>query len=108
ERQGDQRHSFVRLAAGHRSAGDGDRSRERSGSRGSAQNGAGRRLAHHVAPFSFSLRRRSYSGRALVTYGTESKLCGGGGDVVYHSSVFASHGSLPARRPLSPLTIAVR
>ena len=28
-----------------------------------------------------------------------SKLCGGGGEVVYHSSVSASHGSLPARRP---------
>src|SRR5204862_7397251 len=44
-------------------------------------------------------RRRSRSGRALVTYGIRSKLCSGGGDVVYHSSVSASHGSLAARAP---------
>ena len=36
---------------------------------------------------------------ALVMYGRRSKLCGGGGEVVYHSSVSASHGSFPARRP---------
>src|SRR5204862_777988 len=46
-----------------------------------------------------SWRRRSRSGRALVTYGTSSKLCGGGGEVVYHSSVSASQGSLTARTP---------
>src|SRR4051812_34549877 len=51
--------------------------------------------ACHVSPA--SLRRRSRRGRALVTYGTLSKLCGGGGDVAYHSSVSASHGSLPTR-----------
>src|SRR5262249_48168679 len=43
--------------------------------------------------------RRSWSGRALVTYGTESKLCGGGGEGVYHSSVSACQGSLPTRGP---------
>src|SRR4029453_5879899 len=43
--------------------------------------------------------RRSRSGRALVTYGMRSKFQGGGGDVVYHSSVSPTHGSLPARRP---------
>ena len=30
--------------------------------------------------------------------GRVSKLCGGGGEVVYHSSVSPSHGSLPTRR----------
>ena len=34
-----------------------------------------------------------------MTYGSESKLCAGGGELVYHSSVSASQGSLPARRP---------
>ena len=48
---------------------------------------------------SASRRRRSLNGRALVTYGTLSKFCGGGGEVVYHSSVSPSHGSLPARTP---------
>ena len=31
-------------------------------------------------------------------YGTLSKLCSGGGEVVYHSSVSPSHGSFPTRR----------
>ena len=35
-----------------------------------------------------------------MTYGTVSKFCAGGGEVVYHSSVSASHGSFPARTPL--------
>ena len=54
---------------------------------------------HQKPRVSVSLRRRSRSGRALVTYGTLSKFQGGGGDVVYHSSVSAIHGSLPARAP---------
>ena len=48
---------------------------------------------------SASRRRRSRSGRGLVMYGIRSKFHGGGGEVVYHSSVSPSHGSLPARRP---------
>src|SRR3954466_13035058 len=47
----------------------------------------------------WTLRRRSRNGRALVTYGMRSKFHGGGGDVVYHSSVSASHGSFAARAP---------
>src|SRR4029077_2775164 len=35
----------------------------------------------------------------LCTGGTLSKLYGGGGDVVAHSSVFACHGSSPAISP---------
>ena len=31
-------------------------------------------------------------------YGTLSKLCSGGGEVVYHSSVSPSHGSFPTAR----------
>ena len=34
-----------------------------------------------------------------MMYGIRSKFHGGGGEVVYHSSVSAIHGSLPARRP---------
>jgi len=55
--------------------------------------------AHQKPRVSASRRRRSRSGRALVTYGTVSKFHAGGGDVVYHSSVSASHGSLPTRAP---------
>ena len=39
---------------------------------------------------------RSHSGRRLRTGGTWSKLCSGGGEVVAHSSVQASHGLSPA------------
>ena len=47
----------------------------------------------------------SLKGLAPVTYGTgASKFSGGGGDVVYHSRVSASHGSLPARLPLRRVT----
>src|SRR5215813_11897157 len=42
----------------------------------------------------------SHSGRALRTSGTVSKLYSGGGEVVAHSSVHASHGSSPACSPL--------
>src|SRR5207249_9711845 len=53
---------------------------------------------------SASRRLKSRSGLALDTYGTRSKLCGGGGEVVYHSSVSASQGSFPARRPFCEVT----
>src|SRR5207245_2244112 len=43
--------------------------------------------------------RRSRSGRSERMRGSEAKLYGGGGEVVSHSSVLASHGSLPARMP---------
>src|SRR5262245_22780687 len=43
---------------------------------------------------------RSQSGRRLLTTGIAAKLYGGGGDVVDHSSVHASHGSFPAGLPL--------
>src|SRR5262245_33898237 len=43
---------------------------------------------------------KSQSGRALRTTGTLSKLYSGGGEVVAHSSVHASHGSSPAFSPL--------
>src|SRR5262249_29444861 len=42
---------------------------------------------------------RSHSGRLLRTSGSVAKLYSGGGDVVAHSSVQASHGSLPATWP---------
>src|SRR4029077_15360255 len=42
----------------------------------------------------------SQSGRRLLTTGGLVKLNSGGGDVVDHSSVQASHGSRPARFPL--------
>src|SRR4051794_33996194 len=44
-------------------------------------------------------RRRSYVGRSLSICGRSSKLWGGGGELVYHSSAFPPHGSLPATRP---------
>src|SRR5207247_10089692 len=56
------------------------------------------RQARTVAS-SCSRRRRSRKGLALVTYGTLSKLYAGGGELVYHSSVSATQGSWPARRP---------
>src|SRR5882757_5248375 len=43
---------------------------------------------------------RSQSGRRLLTIGIAAKLYAGGGEFVDHSSVHASHGSLPAARPL--------
>src|SRR5712692_7112058 len=43
---------------------------------------------------------RSQSGRRLLTVGMTEKLCAGGGEGVDHSSVQASHGSLPAVAPL--------
>src|ERR1700730_11448735 len=42
---------------------------------------------------------RSHNGRRLWPTGASSKLYGGGGEVVSHSSVHASHGSLPASSP---------
>src|SRR5437870_1636461 len=42
---------------------------------------------------------RSQSGRRLRTVGVVSKLYDGGGEVVAHSSVHASHGSSPAGAP---------
>src|SRR5215475_4871228 len=41
----------------------------------------------------------SHSGRRLRTSGRVSKLYSGGGEDVDHSSVHASHGSLPAMSP---------
>src|SRR5258708_3861507 len=43
---------------------------------------------------------RSQSGRRLLTVGMTEKLYAGGGEGVDHSSVQASHGSLPAVAPL--------
>src|SRR5437773_12400520 len=42
---------------------------------------------------------KSHSGRRLRTSGRVSKLYSGGGELVDHSSVQASHGSLPAMAP---------
>src|SRR5580693_5048696 len=42
---------------------------------------------------------KSHSGRRLFTSGIVAKLYSGGGEVVDHSSVHASHGSLPATFP---------
>src|SRR5437660_11756815 len=42
---------------------------------------------------------RSHKGRRLCTVGMVSKLYVGGGEVVAHSSVQASHGSSPATLP---------
>src|ERR1700692_4900898 len=44
---------------------------------------------------------RSQSGRRLMTTGILAKLYSGGGEVVDHSSVQASQGSLPADSPLT-------
>src|SRR5437773_1379688 len=74
--------------AGPRRAGDdGDERPGRSTERRQLQEKSGPHARR-----SSSRRRRSRSGRALVTYGTFSKLCGGGGEVVYHSSVSPSQG----------------
>src|ERR1700687_359318 len=43
---------------------------------------------------------RSQSGRRLLTTGTTGKFHSGGGELVDHSSVHASQGSLPAVLPL--------
>src|SRR5579864_8392703 len=43
---------------------------------------------------------RSHNGRRLATTGMEEKLYVGGGELVAHSSVQASQGSLPAFFPL--------
>ena len=50
-------------------------------------------------------RRRSRSGRALVIGGMRSKFHAGGGELAYHSSVSASHGSCPARLPVRAVLI---
>src|ERR1700721_1699592 len=42
---------------------------------------------------------RSHSGRRLCTLGILAKLYSGGGELVDHSSVHASHGSFPASFP---------
>src|SRR5580692_11352978 len=44
---------------------------------------------------------RSQSGRRLLTTGSVAKLYSGGGEVVNHSSVHASHGSFPAGSPFN-------
>src|SRR5438132_8028777 len=54
-------------------------------------------VAHPVSLASGCLR--SQSGRRLFTAGMLAKFSGGGGDVVDHSSVKASHGSSPAIAP---------
>src|SRR5215475_5911274 len=43
---------------------------------------------------------KSHNGRRLATTGTVAKLYAGGGELVDHSRVHASHGSLPASAPL--------
>ena len=62
--------------------------------------GKARRYAHSYFQSGSSGCFRSHSGRRLLTIGIVSKLYAGGGDVVAHSSVQASHGSSPAGRPL--------
>src|SRR5439155_4987126 len=47
---------------------------------------------------------RSSRGRSERTSGRTSKLCGGGGDAVVHSSVCPCHGSLPPAVSPSPAT----
>ena len=42
-----------------------------------------------------------------MMYGTRSKLNSGGGEVAYHSSVSATHGSLVARSPLLEVLITL-
>src|SRR5215470_19013592 len=42
---------------------------------------------------------KSHNGRRLLTAGVTAKLYTGGGEGVNHSSVHASHGSLPASLP---------
>src|SRR4030095_2345057 len=42
---------------------------------------------------------RSHNGRRLATVGTVAKWYAGGGELVDHSSVHASQGSLPASAP---------
>src|SRR5262245_27913000 len=42
----------------------------------------------------------SQSGRRLLTVGISAKLYSGGGELVLHSRVQASHGSFPAGLPL--------
>src|ERR1700677_3313404 len=42
---------------------------------------------------------RSHSGRRLLTTGSSAKLYSGGGELVAHSKVQASHGSFPAICP---------
>src|SRR5919201_5426721 len=54
-------------------------------------------------PLSRSLDRRSHSGRALSMGGSAAKLYAGGGEVVAHSSVQASHGLSPAGFPFRRL-----
>src|SRR6185436_6803754 len=58
-----------------------------------------------TAPAAIS-RRMSFIGSTLRMRGTTSKLLGGGGEVVNHSSVLPCHGSLPATRPFFMLTSA--
>src|SRR5687767_7559982 len=49
----------------------------------------------------------SQKGRALLTAGTTAKLYSGGGELIVHSSVAASHGSPGARWPVRTLRIAL-
>src|SRR4029077_6388089 len=51
--------------------------------------------------------RRPRSGMKLRTGGPLSKLYGGGGELVAHSSVFARQGSLPAISPPYQLRITL-
>src|ERR671933_1893203 len=50
----------------------------------------------------------SHTGRELRTIGTTSKLCGGGGEVVAHSRVWPSQGSLSAIAPLRRVRSTLR
>src|SRR5262250_1783504 len=43
---------------------------------------------------------RSHNGRRLLATGSDAKLYAGGGELVDHSRVHASHGSFPAVSPL--------
>src|SRR6266849_2935935 len=67
------------------------------GNRGAGVAGGGG--AHSYFQSGSSGCLRSHKGRRLFTVGMVAKLYSGGGEVVDHSSVHASHGSLPAGRP---------
>src|SRR5216684_6956184 len=60
-----------------------------------------RTLPHSYCQSGSSGCLRSHSGRRLLTSGIFAKLYIGGGEVVDHSSVQASQGSLPAVSPLT-------
>src|SRR5207253_1201691 len=96
-RQGERRERAMRRPERRGAADHRQERRSRRGERGQPQpEPRSGRVSHRT---SASCRRQSRRGRALATNGTRSKFQAGGGEVVYHSSVSASQGSLPTRRP---------